>query len=109
MLRADPRVALRQTRAFRGADLEALRKRLQRLDSSASGGAWTVRVLEALHAHPGVRAGDVCALVDQEKEQFKLNVRKLKNLGLTESLETGYRLSARGKAFLRLSSSGHGP
>jgi hypothetical protein len=38
----------------------------------------------------------------QEKLQFKVNVRKLKALGLTESLETGYRLSPRGVAFLRV-------
>ena len=31
---------------------------------------------------------------------FKLNVRKLKALGLTESLEVGYRLSPRGKSLL---------
>jgi hypothetical protein len=29
-----------------------------------------------------------------------LNVRKLKHLGLTESLGTGYRLSPRGEALL---------
>jgi hypothetical protein len=32
---------------------------------------------------------------------FKLRVRKLKELGLTESLEVGYRLSPRGKAVLQ--------
>jgi hypothetical protein len=31
------------------------------------------------------------------KQRFKTNVRKLKELGLTESLEVGYRLSPRGK------------
>jgi len=31
---------------------------------------------------------------------FKANVRKLKALGLTESLEVGYRLSPRGEALL---------
>lgn len=36
-----------------------------------------------------------------DKEWFKLNVRKLKNLGLTESLETGYRISPRGRALLK--------
>jgi hypothetical protein len=56
--------------------------------------------LEALRSHPEVRAGDVCCLVGQEKEKFKLNVRKLKNLGLTESLGTGYRLSPRGESLL---------
>jgi hypothetical protein len=40
-------------------------------------------------------------MLDQEKDVFKLNVRKLKRLGLTESLEVGYRLSPRGIAFLR--------
>jgi hypothetical protein len=36
-----------------------------------------------------------------EKAPFKANVRKLKGLGLTESLEIGYRLSPRGRAVLR--------
>jgi hypothetical protein len=31
---------------------------------------------------------------------FKRNVRKLKELGLTESLDIGYRLSPRGRALL---------
>ena len=31
---------------------------------------------------------------------FKVNVRKLKGLGLAESLEVGYRLSPRGRALL---------
>lgn len=35
-----------------------------------------------------------------EQRPFKANVRKLKELGLTESLEVGYRLSARGRALL---------
>lgn len=34
--------------------------------------------------------------------RFKVNVRKLKSVGLTESLEIGYRLSPRGTALLRL-------
>jgi hypothetical protein len=38
--------------------------------------------------------------VGQEKEAFKVNVRKLKNLGLTESLERGYRLAPRGARVL---------
>jgi hypothetical protein len=40
-----------------------------------------------------------------ERQAFKLNVRKLKELGLTESLEVGYRLSPLGEAFLRASRS----
>ena len=36
----------------------------------------------------------------RETQPFKLDVRKLKALGLTVSLETGYRLSPRGQAWL---------
>jgi hypothetical protein len=99
-LRADPRIALRES-AVDGEELRQLLDRLNRLDARAEGPPWTLRVLKILRDRPGVRAGDLCRLVGQEKEAFKLNVRKLKNLGLTESLETGYRLSPRGEALLR--------
>jgi predicted transcriptional regulator len=39
--------------------------------------------------------------LEVDKVRFKANVRKLKALGLTESLEVGYRLSPRGEAVLR--------
>jgi hypothetical protein len=98
-LEADPRVALRQRRDDE-SDLEALIVRLDRLDARAPAAPWTRRVLEVIDAHPAVRAGDLCAMVGQERLPFKLNVRKLKALGLTESLEVGYRLSPRGEAIL---------
>jgi hypothetical protein len=37
----------------------------------------------------------------RETLPFKRDVRKLKELGLTESLEVGYRLSPRGRAYRR--------
>ena len=98
-LRADPRVALRDE----GLDVKAaddLRLRLDRLDARAAGGPWTRRTLELIRDHPGVRAGDLCEMIGMEMPPFKVNVRKLKTLGLTESLEIGYRLSARGRAWL---------
>ena len=57
-------------------------------------------MLEIIDSHPAVRAGDLCGMAGQERLPFKLNVRKLKALGLTESLEVGYRLSPRGVALL---------
>ncbi len=96
----DPRVALRETPVGDEAELDVLRSRLSRLDARAATGAWTRRTLEILRAHPGVRAGDLCVLLGMEKEPFKINVRKLKNLGLTESLGTGYRLSPRGEELI---------
>ncbi len=97
-LEPDPRVALRERRADT-SELQALIVRLDRLDAR-SDAPWTRRVLEIIEAHPAVHAGDLCAMVGQEKLPFKLNVRKLKALGLTESLEVGYRLSPRGMALL---------
>ena len=99
-LEADPRIALRKS-VPDSDGLDALAARLGRLDAHAGGKPWTVKVLETIAAHPAVRAGDLCGMVGQEKMVFKLNVRKLKALGLTESLEIGYRLSPRGQILLR--------
>jgi hypothetical protein len=49
---------------------------------------------------PGVRAADLAGDFGRETLPFKRDVRRLKELGLTESLEVGYRLSPRGRAFL---------
>ncbi len=57
-------------------------------------------MLRCLASNPAVRAGDLASELGYEKKWFKNNVRKLKALGLTESLEVGYRLSPRGRAFL---------
>ena len=40
------------------------------------------------------------AVAGRERHPFKTDVRKLKELGLTESLEVGYRLSPRGRTVL---------
>ena len=61
----------------------------------------TVRVLELIEAHPALRAANLCKRAGQERLPFKINVRKLRALGLTESLEVGYRLSPRGVAVLQ--------
>ncbi len=98
-LHADPRIALRDTPA-NGEELDKLHQKMQRLDRYAGDSPWAVQVLQILKSKPGVRAGDLCQLLDQEKMQFKRNVRKLKNLGLTVSLGTGYCLSKRGLALL---------
>jgi predicted transcriptional regulator len=62
--------------------------------------AWTMRVLRLIRDRPAVRAPDLAASTGRETQPFKRDVRKLKELGLTESLEVGYRLSPRGRAVL---------
>jgi len=96
----DPRVILRETIPDEAAMID-LDRRLQRLDSVSKYGPWTRETLDLIAAKPGVRAEDLAASVGREKMPFKLDVRKLKELGLTESLLTGYRLSPRGEAVLK--------
>ncbi len=86
------------------ADVDELRRRLDRLDRNGptgSTGPWTREVLELIARRPGVVSTELSAELGRERAPFKIDVRKLKRLGLTESLEVGYRLSPRGKALLR--------
>jgi hypothetical protein len=96
----DPRIALRDE-IPQGDDLEVILSRLRRFDSKSAAGPWTRQVLDLLRRRPGERAGDLAEAVGMERAGFKGNVRKLKGLGLTESLSVGYRLSPRGKAVLK--------
>jgi hypothetical protein len=99
-LREDPRIALREAAKPSQDDRNETLQRLRRLDARSTDGPWVLRTLELIQARPGVRAGDLCRVIGQTIERFKPNVRKLKALGLTESLEVGYRLSPRGVVFL---------
>lgn len=94
---ADPRVALRES-VPSVDEIAAINARLDRLDAAASYGPWTRATLDLIDAHPTVRAPDLAARVGRETADFKKDVRKLKELGLTESLAIGYLLSPRGEA-----------
>jgi hypothetical protein len=97
---ADPREALRQADRLSEEELAGLRARLERLDLAAHDGPWTIATLRLIGDRPGVRAAELAAAAGRERLPFKADVRKLKELGLTESLEVGYRLSPRGRALL---------
>lgn len=104
---ADPRDALRQQVDLRASDVATLSARLARFDDRSPHGPWTAAALHAIASQPGVRAADLAAGLGVERLWFKTQVRKLKALGLTESLEVGYRLSPRGEALQeRLDESG---
>jgi hypothetical protein len=96
----DPRSALRERADLDAEELGELRARLERLDRASARGPWTQAMLELIRARPEVRAADLAGATGREKLPFKRDVRKLKELGLTESLERGYRLSPRGHALL---------
>ncbi len=94
----DPRVALRERLPER-AELEAIIARLARIDA-ASSTPWTTRYLQLIADQPAVVSRVLAPQVDADVPPFKRRVRQLKDLGLTESLEVGYRLSPRGGAVL---------
>jgi hypothetical protein len=96
----DPRTTLAADAALGTTEVEAIRTRLARLDRASAHGPWTTDVLRSIAAQPATRAADLAAGFGRETQPFKLDVRKLKNLGLTLSLEVGYRLSPRGEAYL---------
>lgn len=95
----DPRVALRESLPDE-PQVRELTDRLDRLDRASRHGRWTRAVLRTIGERPGVRAADLAVGFGRERAAFKLDVRKLKELGLTESLSPGYRLSPRGWALL---------
>ena len=99
-LRADPRIALREAIPTSNEELASIIKRLERLDSSSRSGLWTHDTLALVFKRPETLAAELAQEMGQETDRFKTNVRKLKGLGLTESLKVGYRLSPRGLAVL---------
>jgi hypothetical protein len=97
---ADPRVALRRADTLSADDRADLLARLDRFDRASRNGPWTREVLELIERNPARRAPDLAASLGRDTLSFKRDVRKLKELGLTESLEIGYRISPRGAALL---------
>lgn len=97
----DPRIALRQNTDVSDEDLEKILRRLERLDHHGKEGGWTLTVLKLIKDNPRTRAADLADMMHQEKDALKINIRKLKNLGLTISHEVGYSLSPLGELVLK--------
>ncbi|MCC2333740.1 hypothetical protein [Cellulomonas wangsupingiae] len=96
----DPREALRDDADLTDADVATIDARLDRLDRASSHGPWTAATLDVIRRRPHVRAPDLAAELGRERDPFKLDVRKLKGLGLTQSFDVGYALSPRGEVYV---------
>ena len=96
----DPRDELARADGLTDEDVAAIGKRLARLDAASKRGPWTAEVLEQIDSRPAVSSAILAADLDWDRPDYKLHVRHLKALGLTISLEVGYRLSPRGSAYL---------
>ncbi len=79
---------------------EEIDSRLRSLDRASPTGPWTVMALRLIEDNPGVAARLLAPEIRLDTPAFKTRVRRLKALGLTLSLESGYELSERGQAYL---------
>jgi hypothetical protein len=94
----DPRIALRD-RLPEHTELEAVIARLARIDAACQT-PWTTSYRHLIDDQPAIVSRVPAPQVDADLALFKRRVRQLKELGLTESLEVGYRLSPRGRVVL---------
>jgi hypothetical protein len=78
-------------------DVETIRAKLAKMDRETP---WTAATLAIIEKHPRVVAKELAKLLGRERDEFKVDVRKLKKLGLTQSFEIGYEIAPRGRAYL---------
>ncbi|MFC0623014.1 hypothetical protein [Kribbella deserti] len=97
----DPREELANTTTFSPEDLTDLQASLDGLDARSAHGPWTLAYLRLIEAKPNVKASVLAEEVGREVQPFKSDIRKLKNLGLTFSLEKGYTLTPRAESYLK--------
>lgn len=93
----DPREALRQNDQLDADDLAGLLDQLAALDKNSRSRPWTGEALRLIGERDGRTAGEIAERLGIEKPTLKRKIRQLKELGLTESLQSGYRLSDRGR------------
>lgn len=96
---ADPRVALRENADLDDDELARITTDLHRLDR-ARDAPWRRATVTLIERRPETNAAELAQQTDRELLPFKRDVRKLKELGLTESPERGHRLSPRRRAVL---------
>ena len=96
----DPRDQLARAAGLTDADVAAITVRLAGMDRASSRGPWTGAVLALIADRPGIVSSVLAEAMGWERQEFRLHVRRLKELGLTVSLDVGYRLSPRGESYL---------
>ncbi|MBK9156355.1 MAG: ASCH domain-containing protein [Chloracidobacterium sp.] len=98
----DPRKALRVADKLSKKELDEIVEKLRKLDQNSQRGNWTQLYLQMIHDQPNTHAAILAEQLGLDIPHFKPWVRKLKALGLTESLRPGYRLSPRGQKVLNV-------
>ena len=96
----DPRKSLREKAKLTPKELADIIAELKKLDAGSKRGEWTQLYLQMIHDRPNTHAQILAESIGLDIPTFKPWVRKLKALGLTESLRPGYKLSPRGEKVL---------
>ena len=91
------RVEIALDAALSPEDVQAIAAKLARMDAKKP---WTKKTMALIDKYPRVAASQLAAKLGLETRPFKVDVRKLKKLGLTQSFEVGYEISPRGRAYL---------
>jgi len=87
-------------RAITSSDeMDAIDKALDLRDRNSKTGPWTRDTLALVARRPGMSSAAMAKTLRREQMALKQDMRKLKKLGLTISLETGYELSPRGRSY----------
>lgn len=81
---------------------------LRKIDRGVAREGWALKVLELIVEFPRVASTHLAEPIHEEKTAFKTRVRRLKELGLTENLKTGYQLSPRGQKTVKTMRAGQG-
>lgn len=100
--RTDERATLGANDSLTAADRDDIALRLARMDGRSKRGPWTEATLALIQTHPHTSASRLAPQVDMETAPFRVNVRKLKSMGLTISHDPGYELSPRGLPYVAL-------
>ncbi len=91
------RIEIALETALSADDVAAIKAKLATMDATAP---WTKKTLAVIDKNPRIAASKLAAKLGRETLPFKVDVRKLKKLGLTQSFEVGYEISPRGRAYL---------
>jgi len=105
----DPRKTLRTNDKLSQKEIDEIIDKLRKLDGGSKRGNWTELYLQMIHDQPNTHAQVLAESIGLDIPRFKPWVRKLKALGLTESLRPGYRLSPRGEKVLAALRTRSGP
>lgn len=78
-------------------EVAAIATRLDAMDQSRP---WTRAALQLIATNEDIDPTDLAERLGREVGRLKTDVRRLRALGLTARLDTGYRVTPRGAAFI---------